>query len=57
MSQSMEQALQEAKAVAKNMRKNILLMTHRAKGGHPGGCLSATDILAVLYKCFMRRRP
>lgn len=57
MSQSMEQALQEAKAVAKNMRKNILLMTHRAKGGHPGGCLSATDILAVLYKCFMRVDP
>lgn len=44
----------EAKELAKNMRKNILLMTHRAKGGHPGGCLSATDIIAVLYKCFMR---
>ncbi len=57
MSQSMEQALQEAKAVAKNMRKNILMMTHRAKGGHPGGCLSATDILAVLYTCFMRVDP
>ncbi|NLI93426.1 MAG: transketolase [Peptococcaceae bacterium] len=53
----MEQALQEAKAVAKNMRKNILVMTNRAKGGHPGGCLSATDILAVLYKCYMRVDP
>ena len=48
------QAINEAKQIAKKMRKNILLMTHRAKGGHPGGCLSATDILAVLYKCFMR---
>lgn len=57
MLQSMEQALQEAKAVAKNMRKNILMMTHRAKGGHPGGCLSATDILAVMYKSFMRVDP
>ncbi|RNC29970.1 MAG: Transketolase [Candidatus Dichloromethanomonas elyunquensis] len=57
MSQSMEQALQEAKAVAKNVRKNILVMTNRAKGGHPGGCLSATDILAVLYKCYMKVDP
>lgn len=57
MSQTMHQELQEAAAVAKNMRKNILMMTHRAKGGHPGGCLSATDILAVLYKCFMRVDP
>lgn len=55
--QSMQQSIQDAKAVARNMRKNILLMTHRAKGGHPGGCLSATDILAVLYKCYMRVDP
>lgn len=52
-----EQAITESRLIAKNMRKNILLMTHRAKGGHPGGCLSATDILAVLYKCFMRVDP
>jgi len=57
MSQSMEQALQKAKAVAKNMRKNILTMTHRAQGGHPGGCLSATDILAVMYTSYMRIDP
>lgn len=49
-----QQGIIEAKELAKNMRKNILLMTHRARGGHPGGCLSATDIIAVLYKCFMR---
>jgi transketolase len=41
--------VEELKEVAKRMRRNILRMTHRAKGGHPGGCLSATDLLAVLY--------
>ena len=49
-----QQGIMESKELAKKMRKNILLMTHRAKGGHPGGCLSATDIISVLYKCFMR---
>ena len=52
--QNKQQAITESKELAKKMRKNILLMTHRANGGHPGGCLSATDIIAVLYKCFMR---
>ncbi len=51
------QGIIESKELAKSMRKDILLMTHRAKGGHPGGCLSATDIMAVLYKCFMRIDP
>ncbi|KUO60400.1 MAG: transketolase [Gracilibacter sp. BRH_c7a] len=52
-----QQEIMKSKELAKNMRKNILLMTHRAGGGHPGGCLSATDIIAVLYKCFLRVDP
>lgn len=55
--QSIQQALADAQTTARKMRRNILIMTHRAKGGHPGGCLSATDILAVLYKCFLRVDP
>lgn len=51
------QALSEARKTANRMRRNILIMTHRAGGGHPGGCLSATDILAVLYKCCLRFDP
>lgn len=34
---------------AKNIRKNIVKMIANAKSGHPGGALSATDILDVLY--------
>ncbi len=57
MSQSRRQTLQDAKVVAQKMRKSILRMTHQAQGGHPGGCLSATDLLAVLYRCFLRVDP
>jgi transketolase len=57
MSQSRKQSLQDAQEIAQKMRKNILMMTHQAQGGHPGGCLSATDLLAVLYKCFLRVDP
>jgi transketolase len=39
------------------MRKSILTMTHAAQGGHPGGCLSATDIIAGLYEGFMNIDP
>lgn len=34
---------------ALNMRKNIIKMLAEAGSGHPGGSLSATDILACLY--------
>ena len=34
---------------AKNIRKNIVKMVHSAKSGHPGGSLSAADILTELY--------
>lgn len=45
-----EQDINLLKKTAKNMRRNILKMIHTAKSGHPGGSLSAADILAVLYK-------
>ncbi len=34
---------------ANNIRKNIVKMVANAKSGHPGGSLSATEILSVLY--------
>ena len=34
---------------AKTIRKDIIEMLHESGSGHPGGSLSATDILTVLY--------
>lgn len=39
----------ELKKVANEIRKGVVTATHAAKSGHPGGSLSATDILAYLY--------
>lgn len=35
--------------IAKNIRRNILTMIHDAKSGHPGGSLSAVEIVTYLY--------
>ena len=34
---------------ATNIRRNILTMIHEAKSGHPGGSLSAVEIVTYLY--------
>lgn len=36
-------------AIAANMRRDIVAMLHKAQSGHPGGSLSAVEILTVLY--------
>lgn len=38
------------------MRRRIIRMTYLAGSGHPGGSLSATDILVCLYMRVMRHR-
>ncbi|MDF2676731.1 MAG: Transketolase protein [Bacillota bacterium] len=40
---------QELSLIAKNVRKNILSMIHTANSGHPGGSLSAVEIMTYLY--------
>ena len=42
---------------AASIRRSSLQMVHRAKLGHPGGDLSAADILAVLYFAVLRVDP
>jgi transketolase len=37
------------RATAKEVRKNILTMIHTAQSGHPGGSLSAADMMTALY--------
>ncbi len=44
---------EQLKAHATNIRKNIIKMLCEAKSGHPGGSLSATDIVTTLYFNFM----
>ena len=39
----------ELQTIANNVRKNIVKMVANASSGHPGGSLSAADLLTVLY--------
>lgn len=41
--------IEELKIISKRIRKNIIEMVYSAQSGHPGGSLSVTDILTVLY--------
>lgn len=43
--------------MASKIRQDIIEMLTRAKSGHPGGSLSAADILAVLYFSVMKVDP
>ena len=47
----------QTKIFACNMRRNIIDEIFSAQSGHPGGSLSCTDILAVLYNVEMRIDP
>jgi len=43
--------------IAKEVRKIVLKATTRAKSGHPGGSLSAADLLTYLYFEFLKHNP
>ncbi|MGL5963313.1 MAG: transketolase [Fusobacteriaceae bacterium] len=49
--------IQALKTTANEIRKSIVQMVSIAKSGHPGGSLSATDILTVLYFHKMNINP
>jgi transketolase len=44
-----EALILELEEHARRLRVDVLDMVHRAQSGHPGGSLSAADILAALY--------
>lgn len=46
--------IQNLEDKAREMRKDIVVMIGEAQSGHPGGSLSAADILAALYFNVMR---
>ena len=47
----------ELKDTAKTVRSDIVTMVHKAGSGHPGGSLSAADILTTLYFDVMKLDP
>ena len=49
--------IQELKTRAKQIRRDIIEMTAAAGSGHPGGSLSATEIVTALYLALMRHDP
>lgn len=52
-----KEQLEEVKEKARQMRGDIIRMLAAAKSGHPGGSLSATDLMAYLYFYKMRVDP
>ena len=49
MGRGMGLDVKELESMAKRCRKNIVKMVYGAKSGHPGGSLSAIDMLTGLY--------
>lgn len=50
-------SVEELKQKAVELRKTTLTMIHEAKSGHPGGSLSAADMVAALYFREMKVDP
>ncbi|HHW41054.1 MAG TPA: transketolase [Syntrophomonadaceae bacterium] len=57
MSSSQEELLQELGKKARVIRSDIIRMVAEAGSGHPGGSLSAVEIVTTLYFHVMRIRP
>lgn len=52
-----ERTMEELKEQAKELRKTALTMIYQAQSGHPGGSMSAADIVTCLYFQEMNIRP
>ncbi len=50
-------SLKEMKTIAKRLRRHIITMTGKAGSGHPGGSLSAVEIITALYFKLLRHKP
>jgi len=53
----MAKSFEELQTIATQVRRDILRMVCMAKSGHPGGSMSSTDILTVLYFNEMKHNP
>ena len=52
-----EQELSDLRETARRLRRSIVTMIAKAGSGHPGGSLSAVEIVTLLYFRVMRYRP
>ena len=50
-------SVEDMKAVAKRLRRNIISMIGKAGSGHSGGSLSAVEIVTALYFKVIRHKP
>ena len=50
-------SIEELKATARELRRNVVKMTFTASSGHPGGSLSEIEILTALYFRVLRHAP
>lgn len=57
MAQASAVSADQLKETARRVRKHILEMTHQANSGHPGGSLSAVEIITALYFAIMKHDP
>src|SRR5512140_1696063 len=53
----MPRTVEELQSIAKRVRREIVEMIGAAKSGHPGGSLSAVEIVVELYFDHMRIDP
>ena len=52
-----QEAVARLRALTRDLRVDIIEMLCKAASGHPGGSLSAIDIVATLFHVEMRHRP
>lgn len=49
--------MQDLKAIAAQIRRDIIRMVHSVQSGHPGGSLGCTEFFTALYFEVMKRKP
>jgi transketolase len=57
MSQDRAATVEKLALFARGVREDVVTMLAQAASGHPGGSLSATDIIVTLFNAEMRHRP
>jgi len=50
-------SVKKMEAMAKKLRRHIITMTGKAGSGHPGGSLSAAEIVTALYFRLLQHKP